>query len=413
MGPWYGNAARTRNFPNFPANENVLYRLPRTPTIPAVKTRTHGGPIGYGVDGVALFDFSDAFSYSTSVGEDSRPMGNFRGDRVWNRDATINEGMTFDPALAHQAGPTYHYHANMPALRHLLGDHVDFDAHTKTYVENKTPATRHSPIVGWMADGHPVYGPYGYASSTDSKSAVRRMISGYIKRDGAHGTTNLAATGRTTLPKWATTAQNRAADLPANVHGPAVNATYVLGHYLEDYDYLGDLGKTHGADFDLDACNGRFCVTPEFPGGTYAYFVSIESEGAPKFPYLIGRWFHGNPAGGSVRAISENVTDYVRTGPNTALAVKATPAANGGALTWNSVEGATYKIESSADSTTWTTLAPAVTSAGATTSYTATNPAKNFRVTLSALATYDTRAVTGTPVGTMATVAFDSALMTR
>ena len=34
MGPWYGNAARTQAFPSFPANMGVLFRIPRTPTIP-------------------------------------------------------------------------------------------------------------------------------------------------------------------------------------------------------------------------------------------------------------------------------------------------------------------------------------------------------------------------------------------
>ena len=45
---------------------------------------------------------------------------------MWNRDAYVNESVTFDAAYAHQAGANYHYHANTPALRHLLADHVDF-----------------------------------------------------------------------------------------------------------------------------------------------------------------------------------------------------------------------------------------------------------------------------------------------
>ena len=32
-----------------------------------------------------------------------------------------------------------------------------------------------------------------------------QMVSGFVKRDGTNGTTNLAVTGRTTLPKWAAT----------------------------------------------------------------------------------------------------------------------------------------------------------------------------------------------------------------
>ena len=32
-------------------------------------------------------------------------------------------------------------------------------------------------------------------------------------------------------------------------------------------------------------------MTPEFPNGTYAYFVTIAADGTPKFPNVIGRWF--------------------------------------------------------------------------------------------------------------------------
>lgn len=412
MGPWYLNAGHTQNFPNFPANQNVLYRIPRTPSVPATKTLTPGGAIGYGVDGVALFDNRDTFSYSTTSGQDAEPVNGLQGGGVWNRDAYVNEGVTFDPAYAHQAGSNYHYHANTPALRHLLGDHVDYNATTKSYAESTAAVSRHSPIIGWMADGYPVYGPYGFGAAMEATSGVRRMISGYVKRDGSNGTTNLASTGRTTLPQWAATAQNRAATLATTAYGPAVSTTYVLGRYLEDYDYLGHLGKTPGTDFDLDLHNGRFCVTPEFPEGTYAYFISIEADGVPKFPYVMGRWFYGSPTGGSVTSISETVTEYVRAGPTTTLGLTATAAGAGVTLAWKSTEGATYRVESSADNATWTTVAGTVTSAGATTSYTAAAPASFFRVTLSAIATYDTRAVVGTPVGTTATVAFATTVAT-
>ena len=36
--------------------------------------------------------------------------------------------------------------------------------------------------------------------------------------------------------------------------------------------------------------NGRYCKTPEYPEGTYAYFVSIDASeaGLPVFPYVCG-----------------------------------------------------------------------------------------------------------------------------
>ncbi len=395
MGPWYINAAHTQNFPNFPGNTATLYRIPRTPTVPATKTLTGLGSIGYFVDGVSLFDNRDAYSYSTTNNTDAQPTNGLTGNGVWNRDAYNNEAVTFDPAYAHQAGATYHYHANTPALRYELGDHVDYNSTTKTYSESTTTATKHSPILGWVADGYPIYGPYGYASPMDASSGVRRMISGYVKRDGTNGTTDLASTGRTTIPAWAARAQNRSAALTTTVYGPSVNTTYSLGHYIEDFDYLGDLGKTQGTDFDLDQYNGRFCVTPEFPNGTYAYFMSIESDGTPRFPYNIGRWYYGNPTGSSVTSIAESVTEYVRGGQ--AAAINVTAALSGGTvlISWSSVEGGTYSLATSTDGVTFTTLATGLTSTGLTTTYSTTTAVSFYRVTLTALAAYDTAGTAG------------------
>ncbi len=407
MGPWYLNAAHTQNFPSYPANTGTLYRFPRTPTIPTTKTITGGGPIGYFVDGVAAYDNRDTFSYNTASATDASPVNGLRGDGVWNREAYANEGVTFDPAFAHQAMTSHHYHANAPAVRFQLGDHVDFNTTTKIYTESTTPVTAHSPIVAWLADGLPVYGPYGYSSPLDAKSALRRIIPGYVKRDGTNGTTALAATGRTTLPAWAARAQNRAAALAANVTGPAVGTAYPLGNYLEDYDYLGDLGKTQGTDFDLNEQNVRFCVTPEFPSGTWAYFITIEADGTPKFPNMIGRHFFGSPTGGNVNAINETVTEYIRASQASPISVSATNAGGTVAVTWTSVEGATYKVETSPDAATWSALAnaSAITSSGGNiTSFSTPTVATNYRVTLTALATYDTRGAGGlSGVGNSAT----------
>ncbi len=193
MGPWYLNANQTNLFPNYPANQAVIYRIPKDPgTVPTNKSLTGLGRIGLFVDGVSMFDSRDAFSYDTSAGADDGPMANLNGDDVWNRDAYINEGVTFDSGNAHQAGSNYHYHANPPALRHLLGDSVDYDPNTNTYTENFNG--KHSPIIGWVRDGYPIYGPYGYGDPNDRNSAVRLMVSGFRKRN---------ITVRQTLPAYA------------------------------------------------------------------------------------------------------------------------------------------------------------------------------------------------------------------
>jgi hypothetical protein len=148
MGPWYLDTNHTLPFPNWPVNQKTLYRIPRNPTVPTTKTANGGGPIGYFVDGAAMFNSWDAYSYSTVSNVDAQNITGY-----WNRDAYVNEGASFDPNNAHQAGGQYHYHANPPALRYQLGDHVDFNSATKIYTESTNAPTRHSPILAWTADG--------------------------------------------------------------------------------------------------------------------------------------------------------------------------------------------------------------------------------------------------------------------
>ncbi len=385
MGPWYINAAHTTLFPNVPINTRALYRIPRVPATNGTHALTGGGPIGYFVDGVSMFDSRDAFYWNGST--------EVNGAGSWNRDAWVNEGVTFDPGYAHQPGNgQYHYHASPIALRSLLGDHVDFNATTKAYSENTNLMTAHSPILGWMRDGFPVYGPYGYSSATNPASGVRRMLSGYTQRNGGNGADNLATTGRTAIPAWAARAGEAA------MTGPAVTTTHPLGRYLEDNAYLGDLINpgtgSHfglGADFDLNEWNTRWCVTPEFPGGTWAYFVCISSNGAPVFPYNVSRTFFG-VASGSATTLSETVTTNFVGGASSALVLSTPVVSNSSVtLTWSATAGGTYRVEATGDLSTWTTNATgiaAVQNKGtSTTANTGTN--QFFRVTRTALATYD------------------------
>src|SRR5271155_2715514 len=295
MGPWYLNAQHTQAFPNWPVNQKTMYRIPRNPTVPTTKTASGGGPIGYFVDGAAMFNSWDAYTWSTVSNVDAQNITGY-----WNRDAYVNEGVSFDPNNAHQAGGQYHYHANPPALRYQLGDHIDFNSVTKIYTEPTNTPTQHSPILAWTADGYPVYGPYGYSISNDASSGIRRMISGYVLRNGQFGSENLTNVGRIHLPQWAVRLYN----VSSNQNGAPFTGIHTNGCYMEDNDYLGDLGIAPGTNtYDLDEYNGRWCVTPEFPQGTYAYFVSISSNGAPVFPYNIGRGFYGSPVGGTVSSI--------------------------------------------------------------------------------------------------------------
>jgi len=55
-----------------------------------------------------------------------------------------------------------------------------------------------------------------------------------------------------------------------------------MSTFTQDYEYVEGLG-------DLDECNGRFGVTPEFPNGIYHYYVT---DG---YPY-IQRCVKGTPS---------------------------------------------------------------------------------------------------------------------
>ena len=124
----------------------------------------------------------------------------------------------------------------------------------------ETEFTDHSPIIGWAYDGNPIYGPYGY-SNVDG-GIVTLMKSSYKLNS-------------------------------QRVNGPPTSI-YPLGFFVEDYSYY-----ENNDDSFLDRNNGRFCITPEYPNGTYAYFATLnpgntESAGSfqgyklPQFPYLIG-----------------------------------------------------------------------------------------------------------------------------
>ena len=388
MGPWQNGS-----FPNLPSNQKILYRVPRTNNVTTSKTITGGGQIGIFVDGVEMFNSWDAFAWNGSAEVNA---GNTT--YYWNRDAYVNEGATFDAGNAHQQNTgTYHYHANPPALRYLLGDHVDYNSSTKTFSESTNTPTKHSPILGWVADGFPIYGPYGYSVSNNASSGIRRMVSGYVIRNGSYGTSNLTANGRSTIPQWAVRLFNVASNITA---GPAVSTTYPLGRYMEDNDFLGDHGIAPSTNtYDLDEYNGRWCVTPEFPNGTYAYFVSIASDGTPAFPYNIGRGMYGANAGGSVTSISETVATNFYGGPNAVPSLNTPTVKNGAViLSWSAIEGGTYMVQSTTNFSTWTTNSTTVTAVLNAASYTnnPTDKYRFYRVAETALAAYDGGGGSGT-----------------
>ena len=389
MGPWFNNAAKSILFQNWPSNQNNIIRFPINPT-PATTgaVTTKGGTIALGVNGVSFYNGGDAFSYTNATGLDAMAPS---GDGIWNRDAMSTEIVTFDPSLAHQQNTgQYHYHINPIGLRFQIGDHVVFNSSTRTYSEDVGPA-KHSPIVGWAFDGYPIYGPYGYSSTLDQTSGIRRMVSGYVVRDGSYGTTNLVTQGRVSLPSWTVTAKNLASSiLNSGQYGPNVSSTRPLGYYQEDNDYLGDHGYILGKDFDLNKCNARYCVTPDFPNGTWAYFLTINASGTSVYPYTIGPQYYGAVTGGAVKVINETVTQYAVGGVAYPITLTASNISTGVNLNWASVDGGYYSVQYSKDNINWITLATNVPSAGMVTNYNTSIINGYYRVTLTSLENYDT-----------------------
>lgn len=267
IGPWAGN-------PNTPANQNFVFKITRNPQEnTGTKIATPLGHIGVWTNGVSMFNAKDAFSYQNAG--------------VWNQNAITVEGPSFDDCLGHPApNGEYHHHLNPTCL------YYDADA------------SQHSPIIGYAFDGYPVYGAFAY-SGTDGSGGYRRMETSYRLRN---------ITTRTTLPDG--TALN------ANQYGPAVSQQYRLGYYIEDYEYVQGLG-------DLDEHNGRFAVTPEYPNGTYAYYITLDSNLMGVYPYTLGPAYYGTVAPGNTGPQSghntpvEPVVTYVPTGTGIADATSA------------------------------------------------------------------------------------------
>ena len=232
IGPWPGN-------PNVPSPQNIVCQFTRNPVQnTGAPVYTGLGAIGLWSNGVAVFNQKDAFYWNNATS--SFAMGTTTTG--WNRNALVYEGAGFDNCLGHpQQMGMYHHHVNPKCLY------------------NDADSTHHSPIIGYAFDGFPIYGAYAY-TNTDGTGAIKRMKSSYVL----------------------STATTRAS-------GPPVNATYPLGNMCEDYVYTAGAG-------DLDEHNGRFCKTPEYPAGTYAYFVTIDASLNPVYPYVLGNTYYGVPS---------------------------------------------------------------------------------------------------------------------
>jgi YHYH protein len=211
--------------PNTIAAQTVTASYTLTPSQTTTATEL-GGPRGvtaYVLNGVKV-DAGTAGSCD-NTGTSCSLIDN---SGAWSIEALGQTSFNFgtDSNNAHvQPGGAYHYHG-MP----------------EGFITKRGGGSTKMTLIGWAADGFPVYARYGYSVATDASSALKVIKGSYQK----------VATVSSTRP--ATT-------------------TYALGTFKQDWEYKAGSG-------DLDECNGRTGVTPEFPNGTYHYYAT------DTYPYL-------------------------------------------------------------------------------------------------------------------------------
>jgi hypothetical protein len=207
-------------FPN-PGNPNTIseqkyeFRVPLHPKATATTSHVRG-PVLFGValNGVP-FDPGTAEVWN----------GNFE----WRYEAlTGGLNLGLDSSNGHvQPGGKYHYHA----LPTGMIDRISIDKQKMV-------------LVGYAADGFPIYSQYGYNDPNDIKSGVKKMKASFKVKEG-----------------------DRPAGAPPGKYD---------GKFAADWEYVKGLG-------DLDECNGRVGVTPEYPEGTFHYYITEDYPFVPRF----------------------------------------------------------------------------------------------------------------------------------
>jgi len=150
----------------------------------------------------------------------------------------MGEGATWSYTFT-EAG-TYDYKCNYHSSMTGAVTVVEPEIVWTDYDFSKVDSSAASPIVGFAFDGYPIYGAYG---TVDGEVTLIR--SNYVLKDGETGYNG-----------------------------------------IDDYVYSTDNGG------HLDACNGVFSATPEFPDGIYHYHATMPMEGDNPsannaFPYFI------------------------------------------------------------------------------------------------------------------------------
>lgn len=206
-----------RNNPNRIQLQYHRFRVPEKPVAAARPTPFSLMPFGVALNGVPFDPGAAEF---------------WNGDRNWQFEALsgkINLGLDRNNAHVQPTG-AYHYHGSPTGLIASLNPAADM------------------LLLGYAADGFPIYAGRGYRDPANPASGVTQLRSSYQVKSGLR---------------------------PSGPGGP------YDGTFVQDYVYVPGSG-------DLDECNGRTGPTPEYPDGTYYYVVT------DRFPF-IPRCFRGTP----------------------------------------------------------------------------------------------------------------------
>ena len=210
--------------PNTPTVQNVSFSATLAPTLASSNNASRS--LGYALNGVK-FDPGTGGSCPSSATKASDCTA--IGAGTYSLEA-LQSFFDFgvDSNNAHvQPGGIYHYHGMPEGILTAAG---------------VSSAAQRMLLIGWAPDGYPIYARYGYSVASSAASTLK-----VIK--GSYAVDTVADAGRPS-----------AANIP-------------LGTFVSDWNYVAGSG-------DLDDCNGRFGVTPEFPSGIYHYYAT------DTYPYL-------------------------------------------------------------------------------------------------------------------------------
>jgi hypothetical protein len=231
----FGGGAGSLN-PNSINPVTRTYRLTASPSLTGdmIKVMENGPQYEFGIllNGVIIDpEAAEPWPHSGGLG------GLFSSTNWdWNLDAMmVNLGLDCNNAHVQPSGK-YHYHG-APTL----------------YLDEINANENAMTLLGYAADGFPIYNCFAYSEADNSSSVIVELTSSYRLKTG---------------------------ERPGD--GENAPCGEYTGIYTNDFEYVAGLG-------DLDECNGRTGVTPEYPNGTYYYVITNH------FPF-VGRCLKGTPS---------------------------------------------------------------------------------------------------------------------